>query len=227
MPAWSRADGRGDRRARRGRAHRPVPRPARSDRRSALTTVAGAVLCGGASRRMGADKALVEVGGRAMALVVADAVATGGCAPVIAVGGAPLDALGLRTIADQFPGEGPLGGALTALYHFADRWVLVVSCDLPRLRATTVAGLVARAEAAADDPTGPVDLLMATTDRDQPLCAVWAPWCADVLRRAFADGERSLRRVIPSLHVSRVSVDAAELADVDTPDDLRQAATEG
>lgn len=176
---------------------------------------------------MGADKALVEVGGRAMALVVADAVAAGGCAPVIAVGGVPLDALGLRTIADQYPGEGPLGGVLTALDHGGDHWVLVVSCDLPRLGATTVARLVARAVAAAEDPSGPVDVVMATTDHDQPLCAVWAPWCADALRRAFIDGERSLRRVMPSLRVARVSVDAAELADVDTPDDLRWAATEG
>lgn len=176
---------------------------------------------------MGADKALVEVGGRAMALVVADAVAAGGCVPVIAVGGVPLDALGLRTIADQFPGEGPLGGVLTALDHLGDRWVLVVSCDLPRLEATTVAALVARASAAADDPTGPVDVVMATTDRDQPLCAVWAPWCADVLRQAFTGGERSLRRVIPALRVARVPADAVELADVDTPEDLRRTATEG
>lgn len=176
---------------------------------------------------MGTDKALVVVGGRAMALVVADALEAGGCTPVIAVGGAPLDPLGLRTIGDRFPGEGPLGGVLTALEHIGDQWVLVVSCDIPRLAATTAATLVARAVAAHDDPSDPVDLVIATTDRDQPLCAVWAPWCTDVLRRAFADGERSLRRVIPSLRVVRVPVESAELDDVDTPDDLRRTVTEG
>ena len=47
----------------------------------------GAVLCGGASRRMGTDKALVEVDGVPMAERVAGALHAGGCAPVVFVGG--------------------------------------------------------------------------------------------------------------------------------------------
>ena len=48
---------------------------------------AGAVLCGGASRRMGTDKAFVEVGGQPMAERVAAALEEAGCAPVVFVGG--------------------------------------------------------------------------------------------------------------------------------------------
>ena len=76
-------DGRADRRARRGRAHRHVPRPARPRRVPAGIVTAGAVLCGGASRRMGTDKAFVEVGGVAMAERVAAALEAAGCAPVV------------------------------------------------------------------------------------------------------------------------------------------------
>ena len=43
---------------------------------------AGAVLCGGASRRMGSDKALLGVEGRAMAVRVAGALAAAGGRPV-------------------------------------------------------------------------------------------------------------------------------------------------
>ena len=49
--------------------------------------VAGAVLVGGASRRMGRPKALIEVDGSPMVVRVAAALSAGGCAPVRLIGG--------------------------------------------------------------------------------------------------------------------------------------------
>ena len=68
----------------------------------------GAVLTGGASRRMGRNKALVEVGGTPMALLVADTLSAAGCEPVVLVGGDParLAALGLRVVPDGPPARG-------------------------------------------------------------------------------------------------------------------------
>ncbi|WP_434127450.1 molybdenum cofactor guanylyltransferase, partial [Enterococcus faecium] len=54
---------------------------------------AGAVLTGGDSRRMGTDKALIEVDGGPLARRVANALRAAGADPVIAVGG-DLEALG-------------------------------------------------------------------------------------------------------------------------------------
>jgi molybdopterin-guanine dinucleotide biosynthesis protein A len=78
--------------------------------------VAGAVLAGGASRRMGRDKAHVAFGGEPMLARVAGALSGAGVDPVVVVGGdaAKAEELGLATIADGWPGEGPLGGLLTA-----------------------------------------------------------------------------------------------------------------
>jgi molybdopterin-guanine dinucleotide biosynthesis protein A len=80
--------------------------------------VVGAVLTGGASRRMGRDKALVEVHGRALVAVAADALRAAGAEVVLTIGG-DADALvaaapGTRPVADLHPAEGPLGGLLTA-----------------------------------------------------------------------------------------------------------------
>ncbi|HEX3090596.1 MAG TPA: NTP transferase domain-containing protein, partial [Ilumatobacteraceae bacterium] len=55
----------------------------------------GAVLCGGASRRMGSDKATMQVAGVAMARRVADALTAAGCARVFAIGGEAADLTGL------------------------------------------------------------------------------------------------------------------------------------
>ena len=59
-----------------------------------------AILAGGRSSRMGRDKALVEVDGRALALRVADALRRAGADPVAAVGG-DLPALARLGLADR------------------------------------------------------------------------------------------------------------------------------
>src|SRR5687768_5401850 len=93
---------------------------------------AGAVLTGGASRRMGADKALVEGDGLAMARRAADALWAAGATEVMAVGGdaQALGRLSLEVVRDLHPGEGPLGGILTALAATDEDVVVVLACDL-------------------------------------------------------------------------------------------------
>ena len=79
--------------------------------------VAGAVLVGGASRRMGVDKASLEVDGRPLAVTACSALLGAGISPVAVVGGASHPPLppGVKWLPDRWPGEGPLGGILTAL----------------------------------------------------------------------------------------------------------------
>ncbi len=172
----------------------------------------GAVLCGGASRRMGVDKAAFEVDGVPMARGVADVLAAAGCVPVIAVGGdvAALGRLGLDVVDDQFPGEGPLGGIVTALSVGAP--AAVVACDLPNLRPATMTALIAA--------LGDHDAAVAFSDRAEPLCAVWAASAEAVLRRRFESGERAVHRVLVGLDIAWVAVVAADLRNVNTPGDL-------
>jgi molybdopterin-guanine dinucleotide biosynthesis protein A len=181
-----------------------------------VATVAGAVLCGGASRRMGSPKPLVPWDGVAMARRVADALSAGGCSSVRCVGGDPavLAAIGLEVVADRWPGEGPLGGVLTALLDGADDAVLVAPCDTPLLLAATVSELVDRWR------SGRADVVVARTDRVQPLCAVWDRAATASVSAAFAAGERSIRRLLPGLRVDEVAVEEVELRNVNTPADL-------
>ncbi len=172
----------------------------------------GAVLCGGASSRMGVDKATIEVDGVAMARRVANALVEAHCSPVVAIGGdsVELSRLGLEHVGDQFPGEGPLGGILTALTVGSP--AAVVACDLPNLRPVTVAGLIAA--------LGGHDAAIAHSGRAEPLCAVWSDRATSVLRAQFQSGERAVHRAINGLDIAWVTVSAAELRNVNTPDDL-------
>jgi molybdopterin-guanine dinucleotide biosynthesis protein A len=184
-------------------------------------SVAGAVLTGGASRRMGRDKATLPVDGIAMARRVADALIAGGCATVLAVGGDTdgLARLGLEAIPDGWPGEGPVGGIVTALAA-TDAPTVVAACDLPWLDAATVGALVAAFVDAGADPEGAqADAFVAVTDRIEPLCALWQPAALPPLRAAFAAGERAVHRALGGLRVVTVRVDPAALRNVNTPED--------
>ncbi len=106
----------------------------------------GAVLTGGASRRMGRDKALLAVDGVALAERVAQALAAAGCAPVILAGQLPgLSALG-RPVWPDAPTAGPphpLRGVCTVLARSTAPRVLFAPCDLPALGPADLAALLA------------------------------------------------------------------------------------
>lgn len=182
-----------------------------------MRPIAGAVLTGGESRRMGRDKATLEVAGVPLAVRVARALLEVGVSPVVAIGGPieQLGAAGLDGIADRWPGQGPLGGLLTALRWSPAPRVLVAACDLPGLTADA-----AREVLIDDDPAAHV--VMAVTDRPEPLFAVWDVARATAeLQAAFDAGERSPRRAIRGLVVRRVTLRMPEtLRDADEPGDL-------
>jgi molybdopterin-guanine dinucleotide biosynthesis protein A len=164
---------------------------------------------------MGRDKALLEVGGRALACRVADALRVGGAASVCCVGGdlVALRTLGLDGVPDPRQGSGPLGGLVTALEAVDSDVVLVVACDLADLDGQTVARVVAG--------LGGHDVAAARTDRLEPLCAAWRrPRALASLRADHDRGVRAVHEAMRALDVVEVAVAPASLRNVNRPDDL-------
>lgn len=190
--------------------------------------VAGVVLAGGASRRMGADKALIEVDGRALVVTACNALRAAGVDPVVVVGGDPQAGVlaGVRTLPDRWPGEGPLGGIVTALGHLDDdgvRPVLVLACDLPDASPATVGAILDRADGAGDSVILPV-----LEGVPQWLHALWPPGARPVLAEAFEAGERAPWRAGRRLPVVEVAdLDPDSLRDLDRPEDLGERAARG
>jgi molybdenum cofactor guanylyltransferase len=168
---------------------------------------------------MGTDKAFVEVDGVAMAERVARAMAAGGCEPVAFVGG---DSVGLArfgrpTHADRWPGEGPLGGVLTALAAAGGDDVVVAACDLPFLDGPTVRRIL---DAVPDRGGQAVDVVVARTQRLEPALAWWAAAAGEDLARRWDGGVRALHEVIGALRRVEVAVDGAVVRNVNRPSDL-------
>ncbi len=129
-----------------------------------------------------------------------------------------LGGLGADVVADAAPGEGPLGGVVTALDRFAGRadHVIIVSCDMPFLAASDLAPLVDRAAVAG------VAVVVGRSDRLEPLCAVWATGAADRVHRAFDRGIRSIHGVLDELDTEEVPMSMHAVRNINTLGDLDQ-----
>src|SRR5258708_22440353 len=149
--------------------------------------VAGFVLVGGRSSRMGRDKALLPAGSRTLVEQIADAVGQA-CGSITLIGPPERYAfLGLPVMPDAAPGLGPLGGLCTALRATRAEWNLMVACDMPGLTSEFLRELIQAAVRAGKD------CLVPETDRGlEPLCAVYH---ARVLRAAEAALERKLLKM--------------------------------
>lgn len=166
---------------------------------------------------MGRDKATLMWRGRTLAEHQAATLRAAGCDPVIQVGGAA--ATGLTVVPDRYPAQGPLGGVLTALASTPAEWMAVVACDLPRLSAATMTGLI-HAIRRDDD----LDVAVAHSGRLEPMCAVWrTDSVLERLEGLWASGVRSLHGALSSFATLEVAVSPQELVNVNTPDDLLRA----
>ena len=189
--------------------------------------VAGLLLTGGASRRMGSDKALLEVEGRRMVDRAAAALAAV-AAPVVEVGPGWSS---LPAVREDPPGSGPLAAvsagvaALRAAGH--DGPVLVLAVDMPRVGVEVLRLLAER--------PGPATAIPRADGHPQVLCARYGPGTLAEADRLLAGGGKSLRLLVEDL-AARGEVAWVEpeewqrvtgpdaFADVDTPDDLRRLA---
>lgn len=184
----------------------------------------GAVLCGGASSRMGADKAMLVTPTGPLAGVVAAALGGAGCTQVVLVGGdgqGLTDATGIPWIPDLDPGQGPLGGVATVAAHHPGRTLVVCACDLPWIRASDLATLIdslreTRAHVAVHDLDG----------TPQWSAIALSPTAGSALAAEFRQGERAIHRAVAHsglavAHVTPSRPDA--VADVDHPEDLPDA----
>ena len=183
--------------------------------------LAAAVLGGGRSRRMGRDKATLEVGGRPLAgRALAAAAAVAEEVVLVAPAGHPAAGLGARTVAD--PGEGPLPAAAAAFEALASAHVLLLGADHPDLQVPLLghlAGLRAAGEAVACRRGGRLEPLVAVYQRAPAMAAA---------RARLAVGDRSLAGLLAALRTRVVEeaewreLDPAgrSFVDLDHPDDL-------
>ena len=93
------------------------------------------ILAGGQSRRMGLDKAFLDLGAKPLLARQIETVRAAGAIEIFISGRAGVDysRFGCPVLGDHFPGAGPLAGIEAALAAATHSRLLVLAVDLPRM----------------------------------------------------------------------------------------------
>ena len=186
-----------------------------------LVSQAGYVLVGGRSSRMGRDKALLPYRGITLGRYVAGAVAAAAGNATLIGDPERYSVFGYPVIPDLYPGEGPLGGILTALAHSSSDWNLITACDMPALGPEFLGQLLDAARKRRSDILVP----LTPGERLEPLCAVYCGDARGVLQAAFERGVRKISEAFKGLRVAPYPVaEVAIFQNVNTPEEWAEYA---
>lgn len=190
-----------------------------------MVQASGVILAGGKSRRMGVDKAFLEVGREEMIRRVAEELKR--VFPEVVICGGDEETgkhLGLKVLPDLIKGGGPLSGIHAALHGASYRKCLVVACDMPFINSALASFMIEQAEGYdVAVPRHGVHL--------QPLFAVYSKSCIPAIEQSFMVSRYKIIDFYPRVRVNYVSEEKLrELADIDiaffnvnTPVDLERA----
>lgn len=180
-----------------------------------IADITGVILAGGLSSRFGENKAVANFLGvpmirriaRVMDVVFDDILL------VTNTPGVHAD-LGLRSVRDDIPGKGPLGGIVTAFDNTLSDRIFVVACDMPLLNFLTIKQVILEGASA--------DAAVATHDGNREyLLAVYSRSLLPRLRRCLSEDRLSLRDFCSGLpHIAWVPVPGERCFNVNTKKDL-------
>lgn len=171
------------------------------------------IMAGGASRRMGRDKAMLPLDGRPM--IEAVYLQLKDTFPQVLVSSNERGRyafLGLEVIPDREYGFGPLMGIGSALQASASDLNFVVACDAPHIDMLLVREMLRRAEG--------YDVVVPRTGQGvpEPLFAVYRKSALVAVRAALQSGQRRVSAVFDRCRVSYIDIpDSSRITNLNTP----------
>lgn len=191
--------------------------------------VAGVILAGGLSTRMGGrDKALLKVGGETVLLRTLRLLRLF-CVEVIVASNDQHRYAGfdVEVATDEFRSQGPLAGIHAALGRVRSPYALVVACDMPFLRREPIDYL--------RQFIGTVDAVVPCWDGDiEPLHAFYATRLREAVRLVLERGSGAVRdllreidvKYVPEADMRRVPGTEEAFRNINTPEEAARHAVQ-
>lgn len=185
--------------------------------RSSLSgQVAGIILAGGASRRMGANKALLSLNGESLIERTVRCLEQV-CGRILLSVNDPdsFRNLGVECVPDRYPGQGPMAGIHAALTASDRTWNIVAACDMPFISPALLGALLRLAESGhghGDSASAEQEAVIPVIQgRMHPLLALYRKETAAGLERRLQEGRLRMTDWIEELDALLVPEDQLEV----------------
>jgi molybdopterin-guanine dinucleotide biosynthesis protein A len=185
-----------------------------------------AILAGGKSSRLGANKAFVEVGGKPIIERIIERVEPLG-SELILITNTPAEYthLGLPVFVDLMAGKATLGGVYTAIACASNDYTLIVSCDQPFLNPRLLEYLISLRE--GYDVVVPLN----RENYPQSMQAIYGKRCLEPIRQRLEADRLKVIGFFSDVRVREVAGEEIDQFDphrysfvnVNTPEDLEEA----
>jgi molybdopterin-guanine dinucleotide biosynthesis protein A len=198
-----------------------------------MDRVAGVVVAGGQSRRLGEDKRKLRLWGDSGPMLLEHTLALIAplCDELVVVLNDPQDwqHLPARLVPDAYADGGSLGGIYSGLAAVSKQHALVVAGDMPLLNPKLLAAMLSRPrDFDALVPRSPHVGVARNALNVEPLHAVYSKACLEPLRHTLEQGQRRIIAFLERVHVVTIEPDELQMYDpyghaflnINTPDEL-------
>ena len=186
------------------------------------------ILAGGKSSRLGQSKALQVIGGKSLIQWVVDRLAILSTEIIIATAHGEAipcsSAVKIRTVADIYPGKGPLGGIYSGLIASSSPRAIIVGCDTPFLSV----GLLEHMTQICSTFDAVVPRIK---NKVESLCAVYSKSCLAPIQELLQQNELGISKLFSMVNVKYIEEDDINSFDpehlsffnINSQDDLERA----
>ncbi len=191
--------------------------------------IAGIILAGGKSSRMGSDKGFVLYKNKAFIQHIIEAISPLVDDLIIVSNNSAYDIFTLHSpmgleytikrVDDLIEYAGPLAGVYTGLYYSNIEHNLVVSCDVPLINSKTLSILIENIDTKTDI------VQFESQGKTMPLIAIYKKHCLETFGSLLKEGERRLRVALKHLNVKTITLDKKQekfTKNINTPIDLSE-----
>ncbi|MBE9528522.1 MAG: molybdenum cofactor guanylyltransferase [Proteobacteria bacterium] len=191
----------------------------------------GAIMTGGASRRMGFNKAFIETDKATGETILSRTVSIFQDlfdeTVIVTADASIYSKAGVPVLTDIYPDCGSLGGIFTALKNFPDSPLFIAACDMPHIDPTAIEAIITKARSSTDA----IDAAVPYTDsRYHPLHAYYTQNATDKIEQLLKKRELRVQGFIDSAMVLKLveadfgTIDIARsVANINTPEELENA----
>jgi len=158
----------------------------------------GIILAGGKNRRMGFNKAFIDIGGqriiqRTIGLFreLFDEII------LVANNLAEYEELNVKVVSDIFKDAGSLGGIYTGLFHASSEYSFVAACDMPFLNKE----VISKVNMAARDTSAVVPFILG---RYHPLHAAYSKKCLNSISEMIKERDLRITNLFHKIKITRL-----------------------